>query len=174
MDQERQNLQSTQHKPGIPPIKQQPDPDPHKRTDIFISAVTPATDKIYTDLTGKFPIQSSLGNKYILIVYHYDANAIIAEPLRDRTAGEIAKAHERVYNYLTLRGLKPKFEILDNECSAELIRMMKKHDIQYQLVPPIYTGPTQRREQSAHGRTTSFQSCAVSIQHFHYNYGTGY
>ena len=122
------------------PLNRQPDPDPHKRTDIFISAVTPATDKIYTDLTGKFPVQSSLGNKYILIVYHYDANAIIAEPLKDRTAGEIAKAHERVYNYLPIRGLKPKFEILDNERSTELIRMMNKHNIQYQLVPPSTQG----------------------------------
>ena len=61
-----------------------------------------------------------LGSKYILIIYHYDVNAIIAEPLKDRTVKSIANAHERIYDYLTIRGLKPKFEILDNECSREM------------------------------------------------------
>ena len=94
------------------------------------------TDKIYSDLTGKFPIQSALGNKYILIVYHYDANAILAEPLKDITAKSIASAHQQIYEYLTIRGLKPKFEILDNECSRDLVKLMTKNNIVFQLVPP--------------------------------------
>ena len=154
LDQERQHLQSTRPPPlskskhdakpeskSFNKVKVEPDiivsnPDPTERTNLFIHAIVPATDKIYTDLTGKFPVQSALGNKYILIVYHYDANAIIAEPLKDRTAGSIAKAHERVYDYLTARGLAPKVEILDNECSAELVRLMRKRKIAFQLVPP--------------------------------------
>ena len=131
LDQERQNLQSTKTKPTT----QVPAP-PNTKTNILITAIVPATDKIYTDLTGKFPVQSSLGNKYILITYHYDANCILAEPLKDRTAGEIANAHQRVYSYLTLRGLKPKYEVLDNECSGHLIQMMTKNKIEFQLVPP--------------------------------------
>ena len=62
--------------------------------------------------------------------------ASLAEPLKDRTAGEIAKSHERVYDYLALRGLKPQFEVLENKYSGELIRMMTKHKISFQLVPP--------------------------------------
>ena len=89
-----------------------------------------------TDLTGKPPIQLALGNKYTLIIYHYDTNCIIAEPLKDRTAGEIAKAHQRVYDCLKLRGLQLKFEILDNECSGDLIRVITKNNINFQLVPP--------------------------------------
>ena len=134
MDQERQGLQSTKVRSTSDPTPI--DSEPSTRTNIFICAIASATDKIYTDLTGKLPIQSALGNKYILIIYHYDANCIIAEPLKDRTAGEIAKAHQRVYDYLKLRGLQPKFEILDNECSGDLIRMMTKNNINFQLVPP--------------------------------------
>ena len=62
----------------------------------------PVIDKLYSNLTGKFPIQSSLGNKYILIVYYYDANAIVVKPLKERTAGAIAQVYPKVYNYLTL------------------------------------------------------------------------
>jgi hypothetical protein len=140
LDQERKNLQSTKTNPPVLPSSK-----PATWTNIHICAIVPATapcsiypptDKIYTDLTGKFPVQSTLGNKYILISYCVDANSILAEPIKDRTAGEIARAHQAVYTYLTTRGLKSQFEILDNECSADLIQVMQKNNIQFQLVPP--------------------------------------
>ena len=143
LDQERKNLQST--KIATPIVSSTSPPSPITRTNIHICAVIlaaapcsilPATDKIYTDLTGKFPVQSTLGNKYVLVTYCVDANSIIAEPIKDRTAGEIARAHQTVYTYLADRGLKPKFEVLDNECSAELIQVMRKNKIDFQLVPP--------------------------------------
>ena len=39
----------------------------------------------YSDLTGKFIVLSDRGNKYILVVYHYDANNILRTPLNNRT-----------------------------------------------------------------------------------------
>ena len=107
------------------------DSEPVVRTNLFICTVVNATDKIYSDLTSKFPVQSTLGNKYILVVYNYDANAILAEPLRDRSAAEIARAHQVLYTYLTDRGLKPNFEVIDNEYSTELIQVMRKNDIAF-------------------------------------------
>ena len=41
--------------------------------------------KIHTDQTGRFPVTSSLGNKYVLVLFDADTNAILAEPLRDRS-----------------------------------------------------------------------------------------
>ena len=38
----------------------------------------------YIDLTGRFPYRSAQGNEYILVTYHYYANAILAEPLKHR------------------------------------------------------------------------------------------
>ena len=38
--------------------------------------------KTYTDLTGRFPRQSSRGNNYIFVAYNYDGNAILAEPIK--------------------------------------------------------------------------------------------
>ena len=106
------------------------------RTNVYINVIINATDKIYTDLTGKFPVQSTLGNKYILITYCIGANSIIAELLKNRTAAEIARANQTVYSYLTDHGLKPTFEVLDNKYSAELILLMQTNKINYQLVPP--------------------------------------
>ena len=43
------------------------------------------TDKIYSDLSGNFPVQSDRGNNYILVAYHYDANNLLITSLKNRT-----------------------------------------------------------------------------------------
>jgi hypothetical protein len=35
------------------------------------------TGQIFSDQTGRFPITSSRGNKYIMVVYDYKSNAIL-------------------------------------------------------------------------------------------------
>ena len=40
--------------------------------------------KNYSDLTGKFPVQSNRGNSYILVAYQYDGNNIITTLLKNR------------------------------------------------------------------------------------------
>ena len=49
-------------------------------------------NKAYTDLTERFPYQSSRGNQYILIGYHYAGNTILAEPLKNRMSPLITAA----------------------------------------------------------------------------------
>ena len=49
-------------------------------------ATIETTGKIYMDQTGRFPVTSSKGHQYILVLYDYDANAILTEALRNRTA----------------------------------------------------------------------------------------
>ena len=40
------------------------------------------TENIFSGLTRKFKVQSDIGNNYILVSYHYDANNIITAPLK--------------------------------------------------------------------------------------------
>ena len=40
----------------------------------------------YSGLTGKFLYRSICGNEYILVAYHYNENAIPAEPVKKRYA----------------------------------------------------------------------------------------
>ena len=49
----------------------------------------------YMDLTGRFPYESSRGNKYMMVAYHYDGNAIRIEALKNRQAGTIVDAWEK-------------------------------------------------------------------------------
>ena len=93
-------------------------------------------EKCYTNQTGRFPITSRNGNKYILLVYHYDSNTIHAEPLKNRTGIELKTSYHKLYNLLTNRGLKPSLHILDNECINMLKKFMREVNEKFQLIPP--------------------------------------
>ena len=90
--------------------------------------------KIYTDQTGRFPVTSSRGNKYILVAYHFDSNTIHAEPLKTRSGLDLTTAYQKLHSLLTNRGLLPHLHILDNECPNVLQTFMREVNKQFQLI----------------------------------------
>ena len=49
--------------------------------------------KMYPDDTGRFPVRSRSGNKYIMIAYNFDSNATIAAPFKTRSRKHIPLAY---------------------------------------------------------------------------------
>ena len=94
------------------------------------------TKKAYMDLPGRFPHKSSRGHEYLLVVYDYDSNAILVEPLPSRQAAVINKAWKKIHTKLRKGGNEPKLYIIDNEVSNELKQSMNKNEVKYQLAPP--------------------------------------
>ena len=94
------------------------------------------TGKLYTKLTGRFPVQSSRGHKYILVAYNFNSNSIHVCPLKSRNDSDTIKAYEEIYSMLTQRGLKPQLHWLDNEASKALKNFITKEHTEYQLTPP--------------------------------------
>jgi hypothetical protein len=113
-----------------------PSNEPTIRTHLVYAKVVTITGQIYSDQTGRFPVTSSKGNKYIMIVYDYDSAAILAEPIKNRTKSKLLRAYSKLHQYLTDRGLKPQLQKLDNECSEALKQFMRQADVDFQLVPP--------------------------------------
>jgi hypothetical protein len=134
LNQRRQNSRTTKIK-DAQVIVTEPDIDHGVKTQ-FVYAAAIDTGQIYTDQTGRFPVVSSKGNKYIMILYDYDSNAILAQPIKDRTAPELLKAFQVMEQELVARGLKPKLIKLDNEASKLLKTYLHQQDITFQL--PIY------------------------------------
>ena len=93
--------------------------------------------KIYTDQTGRFPITSSMGSKYCFILYSFDANAILVEPIKNRSASELLRAHNKLVQYLIQKGYKPNMHYLDNEAPQSIKSYDTNNKIKYQLVPPF-------------------------------------
>ncbi|KAL7481119.1 hypothetical protein ACHAW6_006805 [Cyclotella cf. meneghiniana] len=106
-----------------------------KECDIF-ARVEELRNTIYTDQTGKFPITSSRGNKYIMTMVEIDANAILVEPMKNRTGGKMIRAYMALLGRLKRRGIKPKKHILDNEASDEFKSIIEENGMTYELVPP--------------------------------------
>ena len=72
------------------------------------------THNIYTDQKGKFPIMFSWGNKYILIIYVYDANAILESLMRSKSSRHILEAYTKQVEHITHRGYITRVHWLDN------------------------------------------------------------
>ena len=107
-----------------------------RTNEVVYAIIDTKADLAYMDLTGRFPYKSSKGNEYILVAYHYDANAILVQALKNREAKTITEAWENINNRLKKGGLKPNTYILDNECSSTLREAFTKNDIKYQLDKP--------------------------------------
>jgi hypothetical protein len=79
---------------------------------------------------------STQGNKYILIVYSYDGNTILAEPMCSGTDNAAIEAYSTILSRLKKAGLAPKLQCLDNEASRALKDFLDDQGIDWQLVPP--------------------------------------
>ena len=106
LDQERANLQSTkstvptiQLSPSIKPTMISEDEDfapaiSNTKTFDVCGTIIPfvSTRTVYHHLTGAFTHKSSLGNQYIFVLYDYDGNAILTQPIKNRQAATIHNA----------------------------------------------------------------------------------
>jgi len=135
LDQQRKNTRSTRTSDNTD-IPQQ-EPANTKTNIIFATILDPKLDTglSYSDLTGRFPVQSSRGNNYILALYDYDSNAILVEPLRNRQDTTILAAYQKSLDTLRRAGCPPKVHRLDNEASKLLKSLLSDNNIDYQLTP---------------------------------------
>jgi hypothetical protein len=129
----RQNIRSTSKAPIEK--KQTPDTDLGTKTHL-VYAVEVDQGQLYNDVTGKFPVRSSKGNSYVMVCYIYDCNYVKVIPMKSRSASEWVKAYDSVHQELTVKGIKPRLQTLDNEASAALNNFFTANDIAYQVVPP--------------------------------------
>ena len=92
--------------------------------------------KLSSDQTGKCPITSSRGNKYIFVFYHYDTNTINGIAIKSCNTTDICDAWQTAYELLKSHGEAPNIHILDNKCSRDMKTIFKEAHVEYQLVPP--------------------------------------
>ena len=130
LDQQHKNIQSTETQDYDQHTMHTPSPlDQGMRTHALYAdtiSYNQPTGKLYTDLTGRFPVQSSRGHKYILVAYNYDSNSIHVSPLKSRHDNYTIQAYEDIYNMLKQRGQKPLLHWLDNEASKALKKLYTK------------------------------------------------
>jgi hypothetical protein len=140
LSQRRKKLRSTtktvnERAPDAEALDDVPPEAAHVKTHQVFAAMVDV-GKVYGDLTGRFPIQSSSGHTYILTLYDYDSNTISTEPMKNRTDGEMIRAYTLLHKQLINAGLKPELQIMENECSKAFRQYLTDEHIDLQLVPP--------------------------------------
>ena len=96
---------------------------------------------IGTDQTGRFPVLSRRGHRYIFILTDIDTDFIYAVPIKSRKTEALIQAFEEAHTMLTKSGFTPVLqrmdhETSDHETSEALITAMQSKGLDYELVPP--------------------------------------
>ena len=115
-----------------PPL---PSQEPKVRTQMSYLQTVEFTGKVSTDKTGRFPVTSSRGSKYPMVLYEHNSNTILAEPLTSRNERTLIRSTRVLHAYLSYRGLTPQYQILDNECPGGLKTFLRDYSVRFQLVP---------------------------------------
>jgi hypothetical protein len=107
---------------------------PTKLNNIFV-CVEDLNEEVHTNQTGAFPHTSQCGNRYIMVAVHLNSNYIFAEPMKNRTEGEMIRVYQRIINRMKAAGLGIKKQVLNNKCLAAMKACIKENDMDYKLVP---------------------------------------
>jgi hypothetical protein len=117
MHGQRQGVRSTK---VAAPTDDVPTALPHqKRNNVLITEHEVKSLIMYADQTGLFSAVSSLGNKYVIILYHIDSNSSWLAAMQTQMGGELILARACALALMQLHGLIPKHQILNNQASAE-------------------------------------------------------
>ena len=128
-----------------PPIQTQT----NKCTNKVFLALHKQSRKHYTDQTGKFPYKFNEGNKYFLILFVFNANAIIAEPIKNHT-------HQKWHNFLRHTVSNYASTNTTTKCLRQWNVLLEgsRHKFNTHLL--TFTNKMQQREPFKHRRTTQF------------------
>ncbi|KAL7475055.1 hypothetical protein ACHAW6_000989, partial [Cyclotella cf. meneghiniana] len=157
MKQSKQGMRSTKViDEDIPQIKQTPD---IKHKDVYLRVFNATKKSVYTDQTGRFPIQSSRGNKYIMVAVEMDGNCIDAEPLCTRETKSLVDAYEAIYSRWKATGvISPNWHMLDNEAPKDLKEAITANNCKVELTPP-----DQHRRNAAARAIQTFKGHLISV-----------
>ncbi len=70
---------------------------------------------------------------YFIIVYHYEANAILATPITGLKDLCIFKAYKKTFIKLSKKGFKPILNVMDNQATTHINKIHAEEDCKLQL-----------------------------------------
>ena len=136
LNQTRKNVRST--KPKTKPLKKTDAStlQGKKVRDVY-TKVYDVCNTVFSDQTGQFPTRSKQGNKYIMVMVEIDSNAILVEPIKNRTDAELTRAYCAMILRLKHAGIIPQKHILDNEVyNAMKTIIHNEYKMKLELLPP--------------------------------------
>ena len=75
-------------------------PATHRKQNDVYCKIWDTKETIYTDHTGKFPVHSTRGHRYIRVMVEIDANYIDAKPMKNITEDEMIRVHQVLFQLI--------------------------------------------------------------------------
>jgi hypothetical protein len=130
-----------------------------KQKDVYLTAFDATKKSMFSDQTGKFPITSARGNKYIMVAVELDGNYIDCEPIQSRTAKSLTTAYQAIFQRWKSTGvICPNWHILDNEAPEELKQAIRDNKCRVELTPA-----DQHRRNAAERAIQTFKGHFISV-----------
>jgi hypothetical protein len=89
---------------------------------------------VYNDLTGSFPFILLDGSVCFFVMYHYEANAILAKPISGLDDISIFNTYKMQFEDLTSKGFKPKINIMDNQATKHIKAFLSEQQCKLHLI----------------------------------------
>ena len=91
---------------------------------------------VYNDLMGNFPFVLFDGSVCFLVMYHYEANAILATPIAGLVDSSIFNAYKANFDKLAQKGFKPKLNVMDNQAKKHIKTFLTEEECKLLLIVP--------------------------------------
>ncbi len=91
---------------------------------------------VYHDLMGLFPFMSLDGSVCFFLLYHFELNCILANPIMGLDNTTIFNAYEKQLDALTKRGFTRKLKVMDNQATNYIKHFLNENKCKLQLVEP--------------------------------------
>jgi hypothetical protein len=135
MKQTKQGVRSTKVVDEEAMLGYQPKPGV-KHKDVYLKIFDATKKLMFSNQTGKFPITSAHGNKYIMVAVKLDGNYIDCELIQSRKAKSLTKAYQAIFQRWKATGvICPNWHILDNEAPEELKQAIRENKCKVELTP---------------------------------------
>jgi hypothetical protein len=158
MKQTKQGIRSTKVPDEDAMLNIAPSPGV-KHKDVYLRVFDGTKKSMYTDQTGKFPITSARGNKYIMVAVELDGNYIDAEPVQSRKAKALTDAYQEIFQRWKATGVvSPNWHVLDNEAPEELKQAIRANKCRVELTPA-----DQHRRNIAERAIQTFKGHFISV-----------
>ncbi|KAL7477530.1 hypothetical protein ACHAW6_003338 [Cyclotella cf. meneghiniana] len=130
-----------------------------KHKDVYLRIFDATKKAMYSDQTGKFPITSRQGNKYIMVAVKLDGNYINAEPKKKRSKESLIKAYQAIHNrWKATKVISPNWHILDYEAPEAFKQAIRDKQCRVKLTPT-----NQHRCNAAERAIQTFKGHFISV-----------
>ncbi len=91
---------------------------------------------LYHDCTGWFPFMSFNGSICFFVLYDYESNAILVTPIAGLNKISVFNAYKGHFDDLMAKGFIQKLNIMDNQDTWYIKKILTKYDCKLQVVEP--------------------------------------